>query len=360
MPSQPSRSYSNDDSQSSETNTVKLSVDATEVDKASDEEKDATKDMSNERAMTFPLKLMSILSNEEHEKIVAWLPSGEGFCIFNKTEFTDSVLPRYFKKSKFASFTRKLHRWQFVRVSKGPKLGTYHHPLFKRDKVELCMKMSCLPQVKNIKDAQQLPSLSPFTQVLPFGQRLPQQVEGMHMMNLSEPRALMSMMAQSQESRTNLMYHNELLKQQHEHLVHLWNLKQQSQLNTVLQQQRSQMLHNSLNSSMILSTQQPIFPHQLPLNINSSNLSMRRTNALDLGNDLSSPTMSPKSEIMSTLQNKIARIEHEIISLREARYKQLSSKIQSEGKAQTASFARARHRVNSPSRRSNKKSPAAA
>jgi hypothetical protein len=64
----------------------------------------------------------------------------------------------------------------------------------------------------------------------------------------------------------------------------------------------------------ILSPQQPIFPHQLPLNINSSNLSMRRPNALDLGNDLSSPTMSPKSEVMSTLQNKIARIEHEIIS----------------------------------------------
>jgi hypothetical protein len=54
---------------------------------------------------------MEILSNEEYTDIIHWLHHGKGFVIANKKRFADEVLPKYFKKAKFTSFTRKLNRW---------------------------------------------------------------------------------------------------------------------------------------------------------------------------------------------------------------------------------------------------------
>ena len=54
---------------------------------------------------------MEILSNEEYIDIIHWLPHGKGFIIADKKLFADVVLPKYFKKAKFTSFTRKLNRW---------------------------------------------------------------------------------------------------------------------------------------------------------------------------------------------------------------------------------------------------------
>ena len=56
-------------------------------------------------------QLMEILSNQEYVDIIHWLPHGKGFIIADKKRFADEVLPKYFKKAKFTSFTRKLNRW---------------------------------------------------------------------------------------------------------------------------------------------------------------------------------------------------------------------------------------------------------
>lgn len=66
---------------------------------------------------------MDILSNEANTQIIAWLPHGKGFIIRDKKRFADEVLPNYFKKSKFTSFTRKLNRWNYVRVTRGHETG---------------------------------------------------------------------------------------------------------------------------------------------------------------------------------------------------------------------------------------------
>ncbi len=50
---------------------------------------------------------------------------------------------RYFKQSKFTSFTRKLNRWGFERVARGPETGAYYHPLFQRNNLRLCLQMTC-------------------------------------------------------------------------------------------------------------------------------------------------------------------------------------------------------------------------
>lgn len=88
-------------------------------------------------------QLMEILSNPEISDIVAWLPHGRGFAILQKQRFAAEVMPLYFKHSKFTSFTRKLNRWGFVRVARGPETGSYYHRFFQRGNYLLCMKMQC-------------------------------------------------------------------------------------------------------------------------------------------------------------------------------------------------------------------------
>merc|ERR1719148_131280 len=90
---------------------------------------------------SFPLKLMEVLTNDDHKDIISWLAHGRGFMIFQTKEFVANVMPKYFKQTKFPSFTRKLSRWGFKRVQRGPEVGVYYHELFNRDNPNLCMHM---------------------------------------------------------------------------------------------------------------------------------------------------------------------------------------------------------------------------
>ena len=72
----------------------------------------------------FPQRLMNILSNEKNHDAICWLPHGKAFIIRNRKIFAEKIMPRFFaRKSKYSSFTRKLNRWNFVRVSSGPEIG---------------------------------------------------------------------------------------------------------------------------------------------------------------------------------------------------------------------------------------------
>lgn len=75
----------------------------------------------------YSQQLMQLLSNPEVSDIATWLPHGKGFLILQKRKFALDVMPLYFKHSKFTSFTRKLNRWGFTRVSRGPEMGAYYH-----------------------------------------------------------------------------------------------------------------------------------------------------------------------------------------------------------------------------------------
>jgi HSF-type DNA-binding len=73
-----------------------------------------------------------------------WLDHGLSFKVFAKEDFEQKVLPTYFQKqSKYWSFTRKLGRWGFVRITSGSESGSYQHPLFRRDEPELLSRMTC-------------------------------------------------------------------------------------------------------------------------------------------------------------------------------------------------------------------------
>jgi len=74
-------------------------------------------------ALTFPEKMMNLMryavDQNQEGFCVAWLPDGKSFVIRNPDTFTRQVLPKFFKATKFSSFTRKLYRWGFRQVNRG-------------------------------------------------------------------------------------------------------------------------------------------------------------------------------------------------------------------------------------------------
>ena len=54
-------------------------------------------------------------ANNNMNPIISWLPHGQGFIINDKQSFEQNVLPSFLPNTKYASFTRRLKRWKFVR-----------------------------------------------------------------------------------------------------------------------------------------------------------------------------------------------------------------------------------------------------
>jgi hypothetical protein len=73
--------------------------------------------------------------------IVSFLPHGRAFRIHDVKRFTEEILPRYFKHSKWLSFSRQLSLYGFRRVILGPDNGAYYHELFLRGRKGLCLCM---------------------------------------------------------------------------------------------------------------------------------------------------------------------------------------------------------------------------
>jgi hypothetical protein len=64
--------------------------------------------MEIKRDMSFLMKLYSILESEEYNHIIDWGGEGKYFIVKKISEFTEQVLPKFFKHSNFASFVRQV------------------------------------------------------------------------------------------------------------------------------------------------------------------------------------------------------------------------------------------------------------
>ena len=56
----------------------------------------------------FLLKLYQILETNEFQNIIEWGENGRYFVVKNMNEFTDKVLPRFFKHNNYSSFVRQV------------------------------------------------------------------------------------------------------------------------------------------------------------------------------------------------------------------------------------------------------------
>ena len=100
----------------------------------------------NQSRQTFPKTLMQILSNENLEGIIQWLPHGRAFVVKNPSALESHVLPNFFKSKLYKSFLRQLSIWEFLRLGALPKKGqnkncVFYHPLFLRGKEDLTKRM---------------------------------------------------------------------------------------------------------------------------------------------------------------------------------------------------------------------------
>jgi hypothetical protein len=103
---------------------------------------------NNKKKRNFAQKLFDVLDTGCHSDVIAWLPGGKAFIVLDKRRFASEVLPHYFKESQYTSFTRKLSRWKFSRISRGQYMGAYYHKNFRRENRDLCARMSCSNSTK--------------------------------------------------------------------------------------------------------------------------------------------------------------------------------------------------------------------
>ena len=85
---------------------------------------------------SFLQKTFDMLNEETLSKIISWNPDGTEFIIYNVNEFSEKVLPLYFKHSNFASFIRQLNMYDFHKLRSKGQEHIYKHPLFIKDKPE--------------------------------------------------------------------------------------------------------------------------------------------------------------------------------------------------------------------------------
>jgi hypothetical protein len=94
-------------------------------------------------SFSFAQQLMKVLSRREYAHIISWTPSGKAFMIHRPKQFTHQILPEHFKSAKYSSFTRKLHRWGFMRHYRGDEAGAFFHKDFQKDRMDLVDRMTC-------------------------------------------------------------------------------------------------------------------------------------------------------------------------------------------------------------------------
>ncbi|OMJ70133.1 hypothetical protein SteCoe_31949 [Stentor coeruleus] len=86
---------------------------------------------------SFLQKTYDMLSNNSLSSIVSWSSDGTEFIIFSMNEFSEKVLPMYFKHSNFASFIRQLNMYDFHKLRSGTQEHIYQHSLFLRGRSDL-------------------------------------------------------------------------------------------------------------------------------------------------------------------------------------------------------------------------------
>ncbi|KAL3802771.1 hypothetical protein HJC23_007548 [Cyclotella cryptica] len=113
----------------------------------------------------FPKRLMSLLDDEDVQKVMHWLPCGQAFEILDPELCAGTVLKNHFNSVKFESFIVRLKKWGFDRtdtkVNGRYRSMTFSSELFRRDKPHLCNRMRLKPNKppKKAKATKQLSHL---------------------------------------------------------------------------------------------------------------------------------------------------------------------------------------------------------
>lgn len=132
----------------------------------------------------FPVRLYQLLEEAEQEgfhHIASWQPHGRAFLVRDRKRFTNEVLIKYFKQSKFSSFCRQLALYGFLRIRNGPDKGGYYHTFFLRGMPKLLVEIQRIPKPKDRNYPKAEPDFysipcAPITPIKEKDRRLPQDI----------------------------------------------------------------------------------------------------------------------------------------------------------------------------------------
>ena len=108
-----------------------------EVNKVIEEQFHNEKYKKKSECPNFLLKLYQILENEEYKDIIHWSKDGNYFIIHNLHDFTENILPKYYKHNNYSSFTRQLNMYDFHKRKSSPNEHIFEHKNFIKGKKEL-------------------------------------------------------------------------------------------------------------------------------------------------------------------------------------------------------------------------------
>jgi heat shock transcription factor len=86
---------------------------------------------------SFIRKTYELLEERSHADIVSWSDCGNFIVIRDTQEFSQKILPVYFKHSNMNSFIRQLNMYNFHKKRTMTTDHVYYHDLFKKGKTEL-------------------------------------------------------------------------------------------------------------------------------------------------------------------------------------------------------------------------------
>ncbi|KAA8532469.1 hypothetical protein F0562_032502 [Nyssa sinensis] len=64
----------------------------------------------------FLLKCYEMVDDQSTDELISWSSTDDGFIIWNASEFSSELLPKYFKHSNFSSFIRQLNIYGFRKI----------------------------------------------------------------------------------------------------------------------------------------------------------------------------------------------------------------------------------------------------
>ena len=98
----------------------------------------------------FLLKLYQILENESYKDIIHWTDDGKYFIISNLHDFTEMILPKYYKHNNYSSFIRQLNMYDFHKKKSGQNEHVFHHQNFIRNRKDLLKLIKRKSKKENI------------------------------------------------------------------------------------------------------------------------------------------------------------------------------------------------------------------
>ncbi|CAI9087465.1 OLC1v1021540C1 [Oldenlandia corymbosa var. corymbosa] len=104
-------------------------------------------------------------NNGENQRVVSWTEDGTGFVVWCPAEFSQHLLPRYFKHNNFSSFIRQLNTYGFKKTA--AKRWEFQHEKFQKGCRHLLVEIqrkkcepSAFPQYLKASDQESCPNSS--------------------------------------------------------------------------------------------------------------------------------------------------------------------------------------------------------